>query len=175
VITTRPVTYTAATSSKIYDGTTVSSSIPTLTSGTLAAGDSVISASESYDNANAGASHVMTPVVTVTNGFQLRHYFGDHRHGRDQPGVLGHHSNGRNLPLRWFAARRFRIRDRCGRSESESPRELLRELQCSATTVAEGSSCTASYTYAGDVTTRASNNSASVTITINTGAISLAI
>ena len=67
IITTRPVTYTAAASTKPYDATTTSSSTPTLTSGTLAPGTTVVTATESYDNASAGSTHVMTPLVTLSD------------------------------------------------------------------------------------------------------------
>src|SRR5258708_11569711 len=68
VITTRPVTYTAAASTKAFDSTTSSSSTPTLTSGSLVGGTTVTSATESYDNATVGATHVMTPAVTLSDG-----------------------------------------------------------------------------------------------------------
>ncbi len=66
-ITKRPITVTAAASTKTYDGTTSSTSTPTITVGTLASPDTA-AWTESYDNKNMGNTHVMTPAGTVGDG-----------------------------------------------------------------------------------------------------------
>ncbi|MCX5999373.1 MAG: YDG domain-containing protein, partial [Chloroflexi bacterium] len=60
-------TVTAATDSKTYDGDTTSSGVPTITSGTLAGGDSA-TWTQTFDNKNVGASKTLTPAGTVTDG-----------------------------------------------------------------------------------------------------------
>jgi hypothetical protein len=67
IITPRPITVTAAASSKPYDGGIASTAVPTITSGTLVAPDTA-AWTETYDNRNAGTAHVMTPAGTVTDG-----------------------------------------------------------------------------------------------------------
>ena len=52
-ITPRPITVTAATNTKTYDGTTSASNTPTITAGTLATGDTA-AFTETYDNKNVG-------------------------------------------------------------------------------------------------------------------------
>ena len=66
-ITARPITVTAAASTKPYDGTTSSTAIPTITSGNLVNGDTA-AFTETYDNPNAGINHVMTPAGKVNDG-----------------------------------------------------------------------------------------------------------
>jgi hypothetical protein len=66
-ITLRPITVTAAASSKTYDGTTSSTGVPGITAGSLAGSDSAVW-TQTYDNANAGSSHVMTPAGVVSDG-----------------------------------------------------------------------------------------------------------
>src|SRR5262249_1358716 len=63
------ITVTAAASSKVYDGGTSSSSIPVITSGSLAYSDTKAFI-ETYDNKNVGTTHVMTPsgLVNDQNG-----------------------------------------------------------------------------------------------------------
>jgi hypothetical protein len=72
-ITPRPITVTAAASSKTYDGTRTSTATPTITSGTLAYSDTV-TWTETYDNRNAGTNHVMTPAGTVSDGNSGNNY-----------------------------------------------------------------------------------------------------
>ena len=67
VISARPITVTAAQSSKTYDGTMFSTAIPTITSGNLASSDTA-AWTETYDNPNAGTTHVMTPAGTPSDG-----------------------------------------------------------------------------------------------------------
>ena len=66
-ITARPITVTAVTDSKTYDGTTASSGTPTITSGSLADGDSA-TWTQSFDNRNAGTGKRLTPAGTVNDG-----------------------------------------------------------------------------------------------------------
>lgn len=65
-ITQRPITVTAASSSKVYDGTTSSSAVPTVTTGSLAYNDA-LSYTETYDNRNTGLTHVMTASGAVSD------------------------------------------------------------------------------------------------------------
>lgn len=62
------VTVTAATDTKTYDGTTVSTAIPTV--GTLAIGDAINTApTQAFDNAAVGTAHVLTTAgLTIKNG-----------------------------------------------------------------------------------------------------------
>jgi len=62
-INRRPITLTATTNTKIYDGDLTAAAVPTLTSGSLATGDAAVY-SETYDNKNQGTGKTMTPVVT---------------------------------------------------------------------------------------------------------------
>jgi hypothetical protein len=66
-ISTRPITVTAVTSSRAYDGTVTSSDTPTLSFGTLGAGDSA-TLSETFDSANVGTDKTLTPLATFTAG-----------------------------------------------------------------------------------------------------------
>ena len=68
-ITQRPITITAVTSSKSADGTTTSSGVPTLTSGTLATGDSKV-LTQSFDSASFG-TRTLTPVAVIKNAQQV--------------------------------------------------------------------------------------------------------
>ena len=54
-ITARPITVTATAGSKVYDGTTSSAGIPTITSGSLATGDTA-TFSQTYDSKNVGTN-----------------------------------------------------------------------------------------------------------------------
>jgi hypothetical protein len=64
VITARPLTVTASTNNKVYDGTASAASTPTITTGTLAAGDTA-TLTESYDNKNAGTGKSLVPAATI--------------------------------------------------------------------------------------------------------------
>src|SRR5579884_4283706 len=68
VITKAALTITAATNSKVYDGTTSAAAVPT-TSG-LVGGDTVTGLAETYDNKNAGTGKTLTvsPGYTVNDG-----------------------------------------------------------------------------------------------------------
>jgi len=63
-ITQRPITVTAAASSKVYDGLLSSASTPTVTTGSLAYSDTP-NFIETYDNKNVGTAHTVTPSGTV--------------------------------------------------------------------------------------------------------------
>jgi hypothetical protein len=65
-ITKRPITVTATASSKVYDGGTSSSSIPAITSGSLAYTDTG-AFNETYDTKDVGTTHVMTPAGMVND------------------------------------------------------------------------------------------------------------
>lgn len=71
-ITPRTLTVTAVASTKVYNGSTNSSAIPTVT-GSLIPGDT-ITWSENYDNPNVGTNHVMTPSGTATGTTSLSSY-----------------------------------------------------------------------------------------------------
>lgn len=65
----RPITVTAAASTKVYDGNTSSPILPTVTSGTIQPGDTA-SFTQTYDNANVAGSptKTMTPAGAVSDG-----------------------------------------------------------------------------------------------------------
>jgi|GEM_PF-5944637 len=63
-----PLTVTAATNTKAYDGTTNAGGIPTITSGTIQTGDGPASFTETYDNKNAGTGKTLTPAGTIADG-----------------------------------------------------------------------------------------------------------
>jgi hypothetical protein len=71
-ITKRPITVTAAASTKVYDGTLSSPATPTITTGSLAYTTAIppdtATWTECYDNKNVGTTHVMTPAGTVSDG-----------------------------------------------------------------------------------------------------------
>ena len=62
------VTVTATSDTKTYDGTTVSTAVPTV--GTLAAGDAInVAPTQAFDNATVGTTHVLTASgLTIKNG-----------------------------------------------------------------------------------------------------------
>ncbi len=66
-ITARPITVTAVTSTKVYNGTTASAGVPTITSGSLAIGDTA-TWTQTFDTATVGTNKVLTPSGTVTDG-----------------------------------------------------------------------------------------------------------
>jgi adhesin/invasin len=63
----RTITVTAVSDTKVADGTTTSSATPTITSGSLAAGDTG-SWSQTFDTAAAGTGKTLTPAGTVAHG-----------------------------------------------------------------------------------------------------------
>lgn len=66
-INQRPITVTAAASSKTYDATTSSAATPTITTGSLGTGDSV-TWTETYQTATVGTGITMIPAGTVNDG-----------------------------------------------------------------------------------------------------------
>src|SRR5579862_1083294 len=73
VITARAITVTAAANSKTYDATTAAAAIPTITSGSLASGDSA-TWTETYDTKNVGAGKTLTPAGSVSDGNSGNNY-----------------------------------------------------------------------------------------------------
>ncbi len=65
-ISPRVITVTAQTNVKLFDNTTSATNSPTLTSGTMAAGDTAFY-TEAYQNASIGTGKTLIPVVTITN------------------------------------------------------------------------------------------------------------
>ena len=66
-ITALAITVTAASDTKGYDGTNSSAGIPTVTIGTLAAGDVGVF-TQTFDTRNAGTAKTLTPAGAVTDG-----------------------------------------------------------------------------------------------------------
>ena len=66
-ITARAITVTASTDTKVYDSTTGSSAIPTITAGTLAGTDTG-SFTQTFDTANVGIAKTLTPAGVVSDG-----------------------------------------------------------------------------------------------------------
>ncbi len=66
-ITARALTVTGATTSKGYDGTASSATLPTISSGTLATGDTS-GFNETYINKNVGTTKTVIPAGTVNDG-----------------------------------------------------------------------------------------------------------
>jgi hypothetical protein len=66
-ITARPITVTANSNTKIYDGTMSASATPTITAGSLASNDTA-SWSESYNTKIVGGGKTLTPSGTVYDG-----------------------------------------------------------------------------------------------------------
>ena len=72
-ITQRPLTVTAVEDTKIYDGGVSASATPSITSGTLASGDSP-SFTETYSTKNAGTGLTLTPSGSVTSSIEGNNY-----------------------------------------------------------------------------------------------------
>ena len=67
VITARPITVNAASNTKEYDGTTSAAATPTITSGSLASGDTA-NFTEAYTSKNAGTGLTLVPTGSVSDG-----------------------------------------------------------------------------------------------------------
>jgi autotransporter-associated beta strand protein len=67
VISQRPITVTAHTNAKIYDGNTSATNVPILTAGTLAGGDGFATLTEEYSDATVGTGKTLIPSATITN------------------------------------------------------------------------------------------------------------
>ncbi|MDX1407960.1 MAG: YDG domain-containing protein, partial [Saprospiraceae bacterium] len=72
-INQRPITVTAASDSKEYDGNSNSSGVPSITSGSLASGDTA-TWTQSFDNKNAGTGKTLTPAGSVSDGNSGNNY-----------------------------------------------------------------------------------------------------
>jgi hypothetical protein len=69
IITKKPITVTAVTSSKVYDGVTSSSGLPVLSVSTpLASGDSEPTWTQTFDTKDVGANKILTPAGLVVDG-----------------------------------------------------------------------------------------------------------
>ncbi len=66
IVTAQPITVTAATNTKGYDGTTTAAAAPTIT-GTVVSGDTP-NFTESYDTKNAGTGKTLTATGVVNDG-----------------------------------------------------------------------------------------------------------
>src|SRR4029078_13172122 len=68
-INARPITVTAATNTKNYDGSTSAAATPTTPTGSLAPyGSDTANFSETYDNRNVGSGKTLTPAGSVNDG-----------------------------------------------------------------------------------------------------------
>ncbi|MDD5141755.1 MAG: MBG domain-containing protein [Verrucomicrobiales bacterium] len=67
VIGQRPITLTAQPNTKVYDGNTSATNVPTLTAGTLAAGEGFATLSEVYADATVNTGKTLIPSATITN------------------------------------------------------------------------------------------------------------
>ena len=72
-ISARALTITAASDSKVYDGTAASSATPTVTSGAVQAGDSA-NFSQAFANKNVGTGKTLTPSGSVSDGNSGNNY-----------------------------------------------------------------------------------------------------
>jgi hypothetical protein len=72
-ITARPITVTAVTSTKVYDGTTVAKAVPAITAGSLATGDTA-NFTEIYNTAAVGTKKTLTPTGSVSDGNNGHNY-----------------------------------------------------------------------------------------------------
>lgn len=74
-ITPRPITVTAVSDSKVYDGTASSTGLPTLSAGTpLAAGDVEPTWTQTFNNKNVGTGKTLTPAGKVEDGNNGNNY-----------------------------------------------------------------------------------------------------
>ncbi len=68
-----PLTVTATTNTKTYDGTASALATPTITSGTLFTGDTAV-LTESYDNKNVGTGKTLAPTAVISDGNSGNNY-----------------------------------------------------------------------------------------------------
>jgi len=73
VVDPRPITVSAATHSKIYDGNTDSSASPTLTLGSIIIGDTS-NFNQSFEDKHAGVNKTLTPFGSVDDGNSGKNY-----------------------------------------------------------------------------------------------------
>ena len=86
-ITARPITVAAVPYDKVYDGTTATTVLPTITSGSLVNGDTA-AFSETFDTKNVGIDKTLTAAGSVNDGNGGNNYavtFVDQLVGRDRP------------------------------------------------------------------------------------------
>ena len=67
-INKRPITVTAETDTKTYNGNTSSVGIPIITSGSIATGDTAPTWTQTFDNKNVGTNKVLTSAGLVNDG-----------------------------------------------------------------------------------------------------------
>ncbi len=67
-INKRPITITAVTDSKVYDGTTASVGVPSITSGIVQPGDTEPAWRQRFDTRNVGIGKALTPVGKILDG-----------------------------------------------------------------------------------------------------------
>ncbi|MBM4463577.1 MAG: Ig-like domain repeat protein, partial [Chloroflexi bacterium] len=72
-ITARSITVTAATDSKVYDGTTSSAGVPAITAGSLASGDTA-TWTQTFNNKNVGTGKTLIPAGSVSDGNSGNNY-----------------------------------------------------------------------------------------------------
>jgi hypothetical protein len=73
-ITARPITVTAATNTKTYDGTTSAAATGSITSGSIASGDTAPTWTETYDTKDQGTGKTLTASGTVSDGNSGNNY-----------------------------------------------------------------------------------------------------
>ena len=73
-ITQRPLTITAVTDSRMYDGTVNSSGIPSITSGLVQPGDTEPAWEQKFNNRNAGSGKTLTPDRKINDGNNGNNY-----------------------------------------------------------------------------------------------------
>ncbi len=73
VITTRPITVTAVTDTKVFDGTTSSSKVPTITVGSLADSDTA-TWTQTFNTSDVGTGKILIPAGTVSDGNSGNNY-----------------------------------------------------------------------------------------------------
>ena len=72
-VSPRPITVTATASTKAYDGTISASAVPTITGGSLVAGDTR-AFSETFNNAQVGTGKTLTPTGTISDSSRGANY-----------------------------------------------------------------------------------------------------
>ncbi|MGA2221363.1 MAG: YDG domain-containing protein, partial [Verrucomicrobiia bacterium] len=73
-ITVRAITVTAATNTKTYDGTPSAAAVGSITSGSIAAGDTAPAWTETYNNPNVATGKTLTAAGTVSDGNSGNNY-----------------------------------------------------------------------------------------------------
>ncbi|PWU16613.1 MAG: hypothetical protein C5B50_13155 [Verrucomicrobia bacterium] len=68
------ITVTAATNTRVYDGTTSAAATPTITAGSIQTGDTAPTWTETYDTRNVGTGKTLTPAGVVSDGNSGNNY-----------------------------------------------------------------------------------------------------